>query len=364
MQPLTGKVYTHFSLKWSFLSFFLIFEIGSAICGAAQSSIMLILGRVVAGLGGSGLINGVLTIVGSTVEPKRRPMYTGLAMGCSQLGIIMGPLVGGALTEHATWRWCFYITLPAGGLASLFLALTPVPDQTVKPPVTFARIRSVLPRFDLAGFALFAPASIMFLLALQFGSQDYGWGSSEVIGLFCGAAATFALFLFWEYRMGDDAMIPFGIVRQRIVWVSCLQSGCLMSAMIVGTNFMPIYFQSVKGLSPTMSGVYMLASIISNLILVLFSGALSKFPPSPSPSAASTLTWPLVRRFGYYMPWATVAAAGTAIGAGLISTWQPNTSLGKQIGYQILYGFRGLGMQIVSPLSLFPLLSPRNGSKS
>ena len=103
MQPLTGKVYTHFSLKWSFLSFFLIFEIGSAICGAAQSSIMLILGRVVAGLGGSGLINGVLTIVGSTVEPKRRPMYTGLAMGCSQLGIIMGPLVGGALTEHATW---------------------------------------------------------------------------------------------------------------------------------------------------------------------------------------------------------------------------------------------------------------------
>ena len=98
MQPLTGKVYTHFSLKWSFLSFFLIFEIGSAICGAAQSSIMLILGRVVAGLGGSGLINGVLTIVGSTVEPKRRPMYTGLAMGCSQLGIIMGPLVGGALT--------------------------------------------------------------------------------------------------------------------------------------------------------------------------------------------------------------------------------------------------------------------------
>lgn len=154
------------------------------------------------------------------------------------------------------------------------MILVSVPEQMAKQPPSLAYIRSLIPHFDLTGFALFAPASIMFLLALQFGAGEYGWNSSEVIGLFCGAGVTAIIFGLWERRMGDEAMIPFPMVRQKIMWSSSLSYALLMSSIVVGSNFVPIFLQSVKGLSPTMSGVYMLATIIPQLILVIISGAL------------------------------------------------------------------------------------------
>ena len=94
-------------------------------------------------------------------------MYTGLAIGIGQIGIVSGPLLGGVFTEHATWRWCFYINLPMGGLAAIFLFFITVPEQIPKKPVSGPYLMSLLPRFDLTGFVIFAPASIMILLALQ-----------------------------------------------------------------------------------------------------------------------------------------------------------------------------------------------------
>lgn len=261
-------------------------------------------------------------------------VYTGLAIGIGQIGIVSGPLLGGVFTEHATWRWCFYINLPMGGLAAIFLFFITVPEQIPKKPISGPYLMSLLPRFDLTGFVIFAPASIMILLALQWGAGDYGWNSSQVIGLFCGGGVLAILFVFWERHMGDDAMIPPSMVSLTVVWSSAMFFALLMVVVIVGSNFLPIYLQSIKGLSPTMSGVYMLASIISQLICILISGA-------------------LVTKFGYYLPWCLVAAAITTVGAGLISTWEASTSLGKLLGYQVLLGARGLGMQMVSISLLF-----------
>lgn len=274
IQPLTGKMFTYFSLKWSFLACFFVFEIGSVICGAAQSSTMFVIGRAVAGLGASGLVNGSITIVAASCKPTVRPLYTGLAMGVGQLGVVLGPLLGGALTEHASWRWCFYINLPLGGLAAIFIILINIPEQIPKSPITRAFLHSLLPKFDLTGFALFAPASIMLLLALQFGSGEYGWDSSEVIGLFCGAGAGVIIFLLWEWRVGEEAMIPLAMFGKRVVYSSSLSLGLVMTTVIGGSNFMPLYLQSVQNLSPTMSGVYMLASILSQLTFILISGSL------------------------------------------------------------------------------------------
>lgn len=327
LQPLTGKMFTYFSSKWTFLFFFVVFEVGSAICGAAQSSNMLIAGRSIAGLGASGLINGCLTIIGGVCRPEKRPLFMGLAMGVGQIGIVAGPLLGGVFTEHASWRWCFYINLPLGGVAGLFLVLITIPDQIPKERITLPYLRSLLPYFDLTGFALFAPASIMFLLALQWGAADYGWSSSQVIGLFCGAGATAIVFLVWEWRVGDNAMIPLNIIGQRVVWASCLNFALLMTTVIVGSNFMPIFLQSVRGLGPTMSGVYMLGAILSQTFFIIFSGA-------------------LISRLGYYTPWAIFAAGVSCIGCGLVTTWNPDSSLGELIGYQVLMGARGAGMQI------------------
>ncbi|KAI1411837.1 putative MFS multidrug transporter [Hypoxylon sp. FL1857] len=338
LQPLTGKVYTRVSAKWVFLFFFFIFEIGSLLCAVSQSSVMFIIGRAVAGIGSSGLQNGALTVVAGAVPLEKRPVYMSFMMAFGQIGLIAGPLIGGVFTQYVTWRWCFYINLPLGGLAGLFLAFMHVPDQTAKPQVTFARLRQIIPDLDIIGFAIFAPAAIMFLLALQFGSSEYPWNSSTVIGLFVGAAVAFIIFLFWERREGDKAMIPFSMVRQRVVWVSSVQFASLMTSVFVGAQFFPIYFQSVKGVGPTLSGVYLLPNILSGVVFIILSGA-------------------LITRLGYYLPWAVFASAGTAVAGGLISTWGPGTTTGQWIGYQIVYGLRGCGIQ-VSLIALQYALSP------
>ncbi|KAI1146469.1 major facilitator superfamily domain-containing protein [Nemania diffusa] len=320
LQPLTGKLYTYFPTKQTFLIFFFVFELGSLLCAVSTSSAFFIVGRLVAGLGVSGLQNGSLTIVAGAVPLQKR--------ASGQLGLVIGPLIGGLFTQYVTWRWCFYINLPIGAIAGALLAFIRCPEQMVKAPFSMALVRRVIPQLDILGFLLFAPAAILLLLALQFGSGGtYQWNSSLIIGLFVGAGVAAILFLFWEWKAGDVAIIPFSMVRNQIVWASTLQYITLISAVFVGTQYFPIYFQAVKGVGPVLSGVYLLPSILSQIIFVLLSGG-------------------LISRIGYYLPFAVLAGIGATIGAGLISTWGPNTSTGMWIGYQILYGIRGCGIQL------------------
>jgi hypothetical protein len=119
----------------------------------------------------------------------------------------------------------------------------------------------------------------MFLLALQWGSDKYGWSSPTVIGLFAGSGATLILFSLWEWRVGENALIPFHLVKKRIVWASTIQNSFLFVTNFVGSNFVPIYFQAVKGVGPTMSGVYTLPSILTQLLSLIMAGALGKSSP-------------------------------------------------------------------------------------
>jgi MFS family permease len=108
LQPLAGKIYKEFSYKWTFLWFFALFELGSLICGVATSSNMFIIGRAVAGLGSAGLLNGALSIIAAALPLEKRPLYMGFMMALSQLGILFGPLIGGALTQVRFDRKPFY----------------------------------------------------------------------------------------------------------------------------------------------------------------------------------------------------------------------------------------------------------------
>ncbi|KAM0813450.1 putative Major facilitator superfamily domain-containing protein [Seiridium cardinale] len=328
LQPLTGKLYTYFKAKWTYLIFFLIFELGSLVCGLAKSSPMLIGGRAIAGLGGSGLINGGMTIIAGAVPLEKRPLYTGLLIGIGQLGIICGPLIGGALTQYATWRWCFFINLPVGGVLAFLLIFCKTPDLTVKPPFSLSLVRETIPELDLVGFALFAPAAVMFLLALQWGGNNYPWNSSVVVGLFVGAGATAILFVLWERHMGERAMLPGSVIKQRIVWSSAVNGMSLMAIVFTAAQYMPVYFQGVRGEGPAMSGVDLLPSILGQLFMVVMSGI-------------------LIQRVGYYLPFAVISGAISAIGNGLVSTCTPWTETARWAGYQILLGGgRGIGMQL------------------
>lgn len=106
LQPLSGKFYTYLKVKHVFLVHLFLFELGSLVCGVATDSQMLIGGRALAGLGAAGLMNGGLNIISNATPLEKRPLYTGIMIGIGQLGLVTGPLIGGALTEHATWRWC------------------------------------------------------------------------------------------------------------------------------------------------------------------------------------------------------------------------------------------------------------------
>ena len=213
----------------------------------------------------------------------------------SQLGLVVGPSIGGALTQYTTWRWCespsqfctfeagcnliltlgFYINLPIGGLVAVTLCFVTIPRQTAKPRA-LSVFRALHGKLDLIGFAIFAPAAIQLLLALEYGGNQYAWNSSTVIGLFCGAFATALLWIIWDYHKGDNALIPLPMLRKRIVWSSCLVYGFLMSQMFTTSYYLPIYFQGVKGVTPTLSGVYLLPMILAQLFSAIGSGILGK----------------------------------------------------------------------------------------
>lgn len=240
---------------------------------------MFIGGRVVAGLGSAGLFNGAFTIISSAVPLNKSPLYTGILAGFSQLGLVAGPVIGGLLTEHVSWRWCFYINLPVGGAAAALLVYVSIPEGVAKKAVSLDMVNKVLPELDLLGFVLFTPAAVMFLTALQLGSGNtYPWDSLTIIGLFGTSVAIALGFILWESRMGAFAMIPGSMLRKRIVWTSCVFGSALMCCGVLASNWLPTYFQAVKGEEPALSGYHILPSILSTLLFVVVTGAASMYP--------------------------------------------------------------------------------------
>ena len=137
-------------------------------------------------------------------------------------------------------------------------------------------------KLDIPGFALFAPACVMFLLALAWGDNVYAWNSATVIGLFCGCFITVCVFVAWEHRAKDNAMIPLSMLRRPIVFFSCCTILLQMGALLMLAYYLPEWFQVVQNASPTRSGVLTLPTVCSEILGAIISGALSTFKPNSS----------------------------------------------------------------------------------
>ena len=305
-----------FPKKLVYLLYIGLFELGSLVCALAPTSNALIVGRAVSGLGASGIFAGSLIIVATVAPLHKRPLLTGMTNGTFGASQIIGPLIGGAFAQNVTWRWCFWINLPAGGvsfaLIIFFLHLQTGPSEMTP-------LKQKIQKLDLLGFVLCAGAITMLLIALQWGGVVYTWSSSVIIGLFVGSGLMFVIFLGWQWYAGESALVPPRLFHYRTVILAtgaCLIAPGGVAAIIY---YLPIWFQAVRGATPISSGLRYLPSVLSDVLTSIIGGA-------------------VVMSVGWYNPFYIFGVAILAIGGGLLTTLTPTTSAGKWIGYQILTG--------------------------
>ena len=168
-QSTWGKAYKYFPLKTTFLISIFIFELGSLICGVAPNSTALIVGRAIAGVGGAGIASGAYTLIAFSAAPRQRPAFTGLMGASYGIASVIGPLLGGVFAEKISWRWCFYINLPIGGVsAAIILFFFKTPAHAV--PVQ-ATLKEKILQMDLPGAFTVMAAIVCYVLALQWGGK-------------------------------------------------------------------------------------------------------------------------------------------------------------------------------------------------
>ncbi|KAM0273222.1 hypothetical protein ACHAQH_008390 [Verticillium albo-atrum] len=323
-----GKAYKYFPLKWTFLAAIFVFEVGSLVCGAAPTSTALIIGRAIAGLGAAGLGTGAYTIIAFAAPPAKRATYTGFVGVSYGVASVLGPLLGGLFSDHSTWRWCFYMNLPVGAFSVLIILFFFHAPDAAKP--VEATWREKMLQMDPIGVALVMAAIICYILCLQYAGQTEAWNSSTVIGLLVGFILLYAAFAVWEYFQGERAMLVPRLLKIRPVGVSCAYTFFFSGSYFLIIYYLPIYFQSVNGVTPTMSGVRNLPLIIGVTISMILSGF-------------------FITHTGIATPIKVVGAAITVIASGLLYTFETDTETGKWIGYQVLGGI-GWGIAYQVPI--------------
>lgn len=323
-----GKAYKYFPLKITFLLSIVVFELGSLICGVAPTSTALIVGRAITGLGAAGIGTGAYTIIAFVAEPRKRPMFTGIIGLSYGIASVVGPLLGGAFADKVSWRWCFYINLPIGGVSSLIILRFFHNPSGAKPVVASWKER--LLQMDPVGTVMIMGAIVMYILALQYGGQTKAWGSSDVIGLIVGFVVILIVFGVWEYFQGERAMVVPRLLKQRTVGISCIYVFFFAGSYFLVIYYLPIYFQSVDNVSPTMSGVNNLPLILAVTVAMISSGI-------------------FITATGLAIPIKVSGAAIAIIASALLYNLDIDTSTGKWIGYQILGGV-GWGIAFQVPI--------------
>jgi EmrB/QacA subfamily drug resistance transporter len=316
--PLYGKLGDQYGRKRWLIAAVVIFLIGSALSGMSHSMDQLIAFRALQGLGAGGLMVGVIATIGDLVSPRERGQYMGYMMAAMMLAMIAGPLVGGYITDSLSWRWIFYINMPVGGAALIYLWAT-----------LHLPYKKVQHKIDYLGAGVLAIAATAIVLLTTWGGTQYAWRSTMIIGLGVLAIAATAAFLFIETRAAEP-VLPLHVFKNRNFSVATGMSFLLGMAMLGALTFLPLYQQTVQGLSAVGSGLMLIPMMLGVTVTSLIGGF-------------------IMTKTGRYKALPVIGGAIMSVAMFLLTGLGVNTSLWHSgIYYAVLGIGMGFLMQITS----------------
>ncbi|WP_067487522.1 MDR family MFS transporter [Actinomadura hibisca] len=315
--PLSGRLGDQFGRKPVFLIGLVAFLAGSAACGAAPSMDWLIAFRVAQGAGAGCLMASMFALTGELFEPRERAKYQGYSALIFAVSSIAGPLVGGSLTEHASWRWAFYVNLPLGLVAlGISAVLLKLPEREGRP------------RIDYPGIVLLAAAVTCFTLLTSWAGTKYAWTSPAVLGLAAGTAVLAAAWALAERRAAEP-VIPLRLFRDRSFSVACAVALVGGATGFGLATYLPMFFQRVEGTGATNSGLLLLPMMLGLLASSIGAGR-------------------HIARTGRYHRLPAASMAVSLVGVVLLATMDAGTSRVAAGAYMAVLGFgAGLSQQVV-----------------
>jgi EmrB/QacA subfamily drug resistance transporter len=316
--PLTGKLSDMYGRKWLFIIGMGLFVIGSFLCGISNSMTELIIYRGFQGIG-FGVMSALgFIVVADLFAPEERGKYMGFMAGVFGLSTIIGPTLGGIITDTLGWRWCFFITVPVGLLIIVFFIF-------LFPQIRASHEKHKLDYLGAVTMALFIAPLV---LALTWGGVDYAWTSPVILGMFGFTVVMFIIFLLIEKRV-EEPILPLDLFNNRVMIVSSAVGFLMGGSFFPVVTFIPLYFQGVMGVSATESGGFLTPMMLSAAVGSFISGQL------------------LSRTGGHYRLQSNIGFALSAVGFVLLARMTPETSTMVAIINIVLIG---LGSGLVMPV--------------